>query len=132
MKNYWDLLSMVRFMGTHPCISQVRFEVINEVFLLCNDDLYIDYIYDLCFPLSSWWCLNLLKCMISNEMSLLSCFQCFYAWLSYLVNFVLTTFPPSVGSGSRGDHFSGYNWDLWIFLACSLVLMVRGHVFLML
>lgn len=39
----------MRFIGSYPYISQVYFEGSNEMFLLCQDDLCMDYVYDLRF-----------------------------------------------------------------------------------
>ena len=42
-------LTWVRFMGSYSCIARVCFDGVYDTFLLCYDDLYVDYAYDLCF-----------------------------------------------------------------------------------
>ena len=50
------LLSMGDIMGSYSCNAQVFFVGVYGMFLFWYDDLWFDYSYDLCFPLSSKWC----------------------------------------------------------------------------
>ncbi len=100
-------------------------EVIYEMFLLYYTNLCINYVYDSCSTIF----MMMFKLGKLHDIKWNIFFHVFLHDYGTLFIFVLTptvlTFSPSIGSGCRGDHFSGECLALYMILVCWWVLVVE-------